>query len=94
MTVTLPAGNNLHLRYQGNALLDLAASDLRTGANEIEILLDKTVAEIFINKGQRYIIHQLPPPANANGLEFDGEKYGPAIRSLQLYEMKSIWDVH
>jgi fructan beta-fructosidase len=92
MTVTLPAGNNLHLRYQGNALLDLAATDLRPGANEIEILLDKTVAEIFINKGQRYIIHQLPPPANNNSLEFDGEKYGPAIRSLQVYEMKSVWE--
>ncbi len=91
MTVTLPAGNDLHLRYQGNALLDLAASDLSAGANEIEILLDKTVAEIFINKGQRYIIHQLLPPTNNNSLEFDGEKYGPAIQSLQVYEMKSVW---
>ena len=92
MTVTLPARNNLHLRYQGNTLLDLAATDLPTGANEIEILLDKTVAEIFINKGERYIVRQLPPPANDNSLEFDGEKYGPAIRSLQVYEMKPIWD--
>jgi len=92
MTVTLPAGNNLHLRYQGNALLDLAATDLPPGANEIEILLDKTVAEIFINKGQRYIILQLPPKTNDNSLEFDGEKYGPAILSLQVYEMKSIWE--
>jgi fructan beta-fructosidase len=95
MTITLPTGNDLHLRYQGNAILDLAATDLRPGENEIEILLDKTVAEIFINKGERYIIHQLPPKTNDNGLEFDGEKYGPAIRSLQVYEMKSIWnDVH
>jgi sucrose-6-phosphate hydrolase SacC (GH32 family) len=92
MTVTLPAGHNLHLRYQGNTLLDLAATDLPAGANKIEILLDKTVAEIFINKGQRYIIRQLLPPTNDNGLEFDGEKYGPAIGSLQVYEMKSIWD--
>jgi len=94
MTITLPAGNDLHLRYQGNAILDLAATDLRPGENEIEILLDKTVAEIFINKGERYIVHQLPPKTNDNGLEFDGEKYGPAIRSLQVYEMKSIWDGH
>ena len=94
MNITLPAGNDLHLRYQGNAILDLAATDLRPGENEIEILLDKTVAEIFINKGERYIVHQLPPKTNDNGLEFDGEKYGPAIRSLQVYEMKSIWDGH
>jgi fructan beta-fructosidase len=92
MTVALASGNDLHLRYQGNALLDLASTDLRSGANEIEILLDKTVAEIFINKGERYIVHQLPPKANDNGLEFDGEKYGPAIQSLQVYEMKSIWE--
>ncbi len=92
MTVTLPAGNNLHLRYQGNALLNLASTDLRPGENEIEILLDKTVTEIFINKGQRYIIHQLLPKTNDYSLEFDGEKYGPAMRSLQVYEMKSIWE--
>jgi sucrose-6-phosphate hydrolase SacC (GH32 family) len=94
MTVRLAPGNDLRLRYQGNSLLDLAATDLRPGANEIEILLDKTVTEIFINKGERYIIHQLPPATNNNGLEFDGEKYGPAIQSFQVYEMNSVWGLN
>ena len=89
---TLNGGNRLSLRYQGNEILDVSAQDLSTGENEIEILIDKTVAEIFINKGDRYIVRNLLPGTNGNSLEFDSEKYGPNINSLQVYEMKSVWN--
>ncbi len=58
---TLNEGNKLSFRYQGNEILDIPAHDLPHGENDIEILIDKTVAEIFINKGNRYIIKQLMP---------------------------------
>jgi hypothetical protein len=55
-------------------------------------LIDKTVAEIFINKGEHYVLHQLLPGINNNSFEFDGEKYGPVLQSLEVYEMKSVWN--
>jgi fructan beta-fructosidase len=89
---TLPEGNRLSLRYQGNEILNLTAQSVPAGENEIEILIDKTVAEIFINQGARYIIRQLLPKRNDNGVEFDEEKYGPVLHDMQVYEMKSIWN--
>jgi fructan beta-fructosidase len=92
MKFSLAAGNRLSLRYQGNVILDLASTEVNKGNNELEILIDKTVVEFFLNHGERYIVHQLVHPANNNSLEIDGYKYGPEIKSLNVYEMKSIWD--
>ncbi|MBS1934134.1 MAG: hypothetical protein JST96_09040, partial [Bacteroidetes bacterium] len=89
---TIADGNKLSLRYQGNEILNMAAKDFQPGENEIEILIDKTVAEFFVNKGERYILKQLIHKKNDNSFEFDSEKYGPAIHSLDVYEMKSIWN--
>jgi fructan beta-fructosidase len=88
---TMATGDRLSLRYQGNEILNLFSSDLPAGENEMEILIDKTVAEIFINKGERYIIRQLLPKRNDNSLEFDSGKYGPYLVNLKVYEMRSIW---
>ena len=84
-------GNKFGLRYQGNEILNLPSTDFHPGENEMEILIDKTVAEIFINKGEYYLVRQLPPARNDHSLEFDSERYGPFLNSLQVYEMKSIW---
>ncbi len=92
MKFTSAAGNKMSLRYQGNEILNLAASDFPSGENEIEILIDKTVAEIFINKGEHYFTKRLQSKTNDNSFEFDSEKYGPSINSLEVYEMKSIWE--
>jgi fructan beta-fructosidase len=123
MTFTLPHGNTLRLRYQGNTLFELSSHDLaalassantpkatsentaslRTAAagpqtavpgsqiGSLEILIDKTVAEIFLNDGERYIVKQLDSATNSKGLEFDGTDYGPSILSLDVYEMQSVW---
>jgi sucrose-6-phosphate hydrolase SacC (GH32 family) len=88
---TLAAGNMLRLRYGGNALFELGPEGLHPGANQLELLIDNTVAEIFVNGGDRYILRQLEPAVNGKGLEFDGVEYGPAVDSLQVYEMKSVW---
>jgi fructan beta-fructosidase len=88
---TLANGNRLVLRYQGNEILNLSSSDLPEAENEIEVLIDKTVAEIFINKGERYLVRQLLPKRNDNSLEFDSGNYGPYLDNLKVYEIKSIW---
>jgi sucrose-6-phosphate hydrolase SacC (GH32 family) len=86
-------GNNLRLRYQGNEILNLAAEELSPGNNMMEILIDKTTAEIFINKGKRYIIQNFNNVTSNDGLVFDSDKYGPGIiNHLEVYEMKSIWN--
>ena len=94
MKFTMAPGHALSLRYGGNEIVILSSREFSPDENEIEILLDKTVAEIFLNKGERYIVKQLSTKANDNSLEFNSEKYGPALTSLEVYEMKSIWNTN
>ncbi len=91
MKFSLASGNTMNLRYGGNEILNLSSQECKAGENEIEMLIDKTVLEIFLNKGERYITKKLLPVSNSSSLEFDSEKYGPAIHSLEVYEMKSVW---
>jgi len=88
---TLEADNKISLRYQGNEIVSLQAADLPPGENDMEILIDKTVAEIFLNGGDRYIVRQLLPGRNNKSLEFDSENYGPFLKAINAFEMKSIW---
>ncbi|MFI5193420.1 MAG: glycoside hydrolase family 32 protein [Chitinophagales bacterium] len=92
LSFLLEDGNKLCLRYQGNEILSLSSKDLIPGENELELLIDKTVAEIFLNQGSRYIVKNLVSPRNDHSLEFDSEKYGPSVNRLQVFELKSIWD--
>lgn len=92
MKFTIDAGNTLSLRYKGNELVNIPGNELPVGSNEMELLIDKTSAEIFINNGTRYIVRNLLPARNDSGLEFSSELYGPAIQQMEVYEMKSIWN--
>jgi fructan beta-fructosidase len=91
LTFRLSEGEVLRFRYAGNPLLELASKDVGQGEHKLELLIDKTVAEIFLNDGERYIVKQLGAVANAKGLEFDGVEYGPSIGVMDVYEMNSIW---
>jgi hypothetical protein len=72
-------------------LKELAVADEAKGY-DIEILIDRTSAEIFLNKGQRYIIKALKS-RNNNGLEFLSERYTPLIQQLEVDELRSIWSI-
>jgi fructan beta-fructosidase len=89
---TLNNGNAIRLIYRGNELINLASHALLDGENTLEILLDKTVAEIFVNNGTRYLVKNLPIKKNNEGLRFESLKDGQTINQLEIYEMKSIWD--
>lgn len=88
---TLEKGKTLRIYYQGKEFLTIHAEELLQGENTLEILIDKTVAEIFINDGTRYIVKQLTGSGNKDGLVFESEKDGPFLNQLEVYEMKSIW---
>ena len=92
MNVTVQPGKELRLLYQGYEILHLTASELAAGTNSIEILIDKTVAEVFVNKGRRYITTNFKDEMKTDGLVFESAQYGPEIQSLEVYEMKSIWE--
>ena len=94
MKFTIDPGNTLSLRFKGNELVNIPGTDLTTSSNEIELLIDKTSAEIFINNGAKYIVRNLLHARNENGLEFSSELYGPAIEQLEVYELKSIWNTN
>ena len=89
---TLNKDNAIRFIYQGNELINLVSHDLLEGENTLEILLDKTVAEIFINHGARYRVQNLPIGRNYDGLRFESQKDGQTINQLEVYTMKSIWD--
>jgi fructan beta-fructosidase len=92
MEFTLEKGNSLKLYYQGGEILNITSYDLPAGRNNLEILIDKSVAEIFINKGDRYIVRYIRAEKPNDGLWFESDKYGPFINSLNVYSMKSIWN--
>ena len=54
----------------------------------IEILIDKTSVEGYIDEGKLFISEGLKKPVNNEGLRIKGNV---KIHSLELYEMKSIW---
>ena len=92
LNFTLEKGNNLRLCYKGGEFLNLSPEDLQPGENTLELLIDKTVAEVFINQGMRYLVRSLNGSKNSDGLIFNSEKYGPFINRMEVYEMKSVWN--
>lgn len=70
--------------------LKLSAEELSSRNNTMEIRIDKTIVEFFINKGKRYIIKNLSSATGKDRLVFDLDKYGPSIiNHLEVYEMNS-----
>lgn len=89
--IALKDADALTIRYQGNDLITLHPKDLNQGQGSVELLIDKTVAEIFIDGGTRYIVRQLNPSTNEAGLEFIFAGKERPLRHLEVYEMKSMW---
>ncbi len=90
LQVRLQSKDQLTLRYDGVALATIQAADLENGIAMVELLLDNSVVEIFVNQGTRYIVKAIRPTASGR-LEC---AVGPNIASidhLQIYRMKSIW---
>lgn len=91
MDVTLPQDGALTLQYQGVDLVTLHPADLPQGHGSVQLLIDKAVAEIFVDHGRRYIVHELPASDSRSGLGFRFEGTGSTLNRLDVYELKSMW---
>ena len=91
MQVTLERDDELTIRYQGNPLATVQFGDLDKGLGSVEILIDKSVAEIFIDGGRRYIVREIPATTNVRGIELEEGGSGSIFNTLDVYKMSSIW---
>ena len=91
MQVTLEKDDELIIRYQGNPLATLQFGDLDKGLGSMEILIDKSVAEIFIDDGRRYTLKEITAPTNDHGIELEVGRSGSILNTLDVYKMSSIW---
>jgi fructan beta-fructosidase len=92
MVVSLPKDGGLALQYQGTDLVTLRSGDFEGGHGSIEILIDKAVAEVFINEGRRYIIRELPASNDPAGLRVHTEGTAATLDRVDVYELMSMWE--
>jgi sucrose-6-phosphate hydrolase SacC (GH32 family) len=94
LKVTLEKEDELAIRYQGNTLATINSVELENGRNSVEVLIDKAVAEIFVDGGARYIVREIPTTTGDHGLEFGMGKNTSSINRLEICPMKSMWKTH
>jgi fructan beta-fructosidase len=94
LKMTLEKDDELAIQYQGNTIATIHSSELQNGHGSFEILIDKAVAEIFVDGGARYIVREIPTTTDGHGLEFKLGKSTSVINRLEIFQMKSIWSAH
>jgi fructan beta-fructosidase len=90
MNISLPKDGRLALQYQGTDLVGLSSADFDGGRGSVEVLIDKAVAEVFVNGGRRYVVRELPASNDRSGLSVHAEG-SAAVDRVDVYEMKSMW---
>jgi len=90
LQVRLGREDQLTLRYDGVPLSTIQAADLENGGTMVELLLDNSIAEIFVNQGARYIVREIRTTAHGR-LECTVGPNTTSIDQLEIYRMKSIW---
>ena len=103
MKVQIVDGTAFQLLYNGNSIVkyDMNFNRLNgyfyetayaaTGAIELEILLDRTSAEIFADKGALTVVEALLKAKNEEGLQFGTGRSLIKIPYLEVHELQSIW---
>jgi sucrose-6-phosphate hydrolase SacC (GH32 family) len=91
LQVTLSDSDELAIQYQGNTLVTISSADLDNGRGHVEVLIDKCVAEIFVNEGARYIVRQTAQTAAGKGVELSLGQKASMINHLEIYRMNSMW---
>ena len=61
------------------------------GNLKLQVFFDKSIAEIFINDGERIFTTQFFPNENDNGIEFFCTSKFGSLAYCYVYEIKSIW---
>jgi fructan beta-fructosidase len=91
LQASIESGDGLVIRYDGNDLTTIASEDLENGRGQVEVLIDKGVAEVFVDGGARYITREIALSNGGHGLELSVKQKGSVINHLEIYEMKSMW---
>jgi fructan beta-fructosidase len=91
LTVTLEKDDEMSIQYQEKVIATISSAELENGSGSLEILIDKAVAEIFINGGARYIVTEIPTSIGGHGLEFGIRNHASTIDRLQIFQMRSMW---
>jgi fructan beta-fructosidase len=91
LEASIESGDGLAIRYGGNDLTTVASEDLENGRCQVEVLIDKGIAEVFVEGGARYITRELPLSNGNHGLELSVKQKTSVIHHLEIYEMKSMW---
>jgi hypothetical protein len=90
LKVNLAKGDELTLGYQGNTIAAISSAELENGRGSLDVLIDKGVAEIFVDGGARYIVREIPTTPSAS-VEFGLQDNARAIDRLEIFPMKSMW---
>jgi len=93
LSLTLAADDSLFLQYRGRTIANIHSADLGNSKGSVEVLIDKGVAEIFVNGGARYITTELTTDQNGPGLQLAVMRPQSAIDRLEISAMRSIWSV-
>ena len=91
LNVTLDKDDDLAVLYHGNTIATIHSADFDSGSGLIEILIDRGIAEIFVNNGARYIATPILANTGCSGLELASRNNTKAINSIEIWRMKSIW---
>jgi fructan beta-fructosidase len=90
LQITLVGEDKLTLQYDGAPLSTIQAGDLENGSALVELLIDNSIAEIFVNQGRRYIIKEIRTTTRGR-LECIVGPNTTSIDHLEICRMKSIW---
>ncbi len=91
LQVTLSNSDELAIQYAGNTLVTIPSADVENGQVQVEVLVDKGVAEVFVDGGARYLVREIAKKAGGQGLELSLRQKTSVIDHLELYEMNSMW---
>lgn len=89
--VSIGESDTLSLMYGGLNLATLQHAPHLSRLRALEILIDRSVAEVFTDGGQGYTLTDLNLAREPRQLEFSSTSTASNIDRLEVYEMKSIW---
>ncbi len=90
-TLNLAKSGPVTIQYAGRDLATIEPADAGQTHASLEILIDKSLAEIFVDRGARYLLRELAPVAGAPGLGFMARRKEVVFEPCEAFEMKSIW---
>jgi fructan beta-fructosidase len=91
LSLTLADDDALSIQYRGSTIASIRSAELKDRKVVLEILIDKGIAETFVDGGVRYIATELPANQNGSGLQFALMRPASAIHRLEISAMKSVW---